>query len=113
MCTLLDPVVEQSHEAATRKQSLAKYPLARRGGGGAVSAAGRWVECHLEATTNTESSCVACQRRARSRAATVPTSSDSRSCSSPPQKIQTVSLTSYNTTFSEQPYIRWCCVRSE
>jgi hypothetical protein len=54
---------------------------------------------------NTESSCVAYQRRARSHAATVPTSSDSRSRSSRPRKIQTVSRTPYNTLS-----IRWCCV---
>jgi len=26
------------------------------------------------------------------------------------QKAQTVSLASYNTTFREQTYIRWCCI---
>ena len=29
---------------------------------------------------------------------------------SPAQKVQTVSLASYNTTFREQTYIRWCCI---
>jgi hypothetical protein len=109
MCTLLNPVVEQSHEAANRKQSLAKYPHALLSSAKGASDDGLRGESLREATTNTESNCGACQRRARSHAATVPTSTDSRSCSSQPQKIQTVSLASYNTTFSE-PYIRWCCV---
>jgi hypothetical protein len=26
------------------------------------------------------------------------------------QKIQTIVLASYHTTFTEQPYIRWCCI---
>ena len=63
-----------------------------------------------EVTTNTEWSYVACQKLAQSHAATVPPSIGSRCRSSRSQKAQTVSLVSYNTTFREQTYIRWCCI---
>ena len=43
-------------------------------------------------------------------AATVPPSSDSRCHASRSQKVQTVSLASYNTTLREQTCIRWCCI---
>ena len=65
-----------------------------------------------EVTTNSECSCVACQRRDRSHATTVRPSIAARLRSSPTQKIQTAFLASYDTTFSEQTYIRWCCVDS-
>ncbi len=58
-----------------------------------------------EVTTNSECSCVACQRRDRSHATTVRPSIAARFRSSPPQKIQTAFLASYDTTFSEQTYI--------
>jgi hypothetical protein len=66
----------------------------------------RRVRSNVKLAECLRQSCVAYQRRARSRAATVQPSIASRSCSSRLRKTQIVSLTPYNTTFSEQPYIR-------
>jgi transposase len=65
-----------------------------------------------EQEAQSECSYVASQKRVQSHAATVWPSSGSRCRSSRSQKAQTVSLASYNTTFSEQTYIRWCCIDS-
>src|SRR5580704_11454554 len=106
----LDPVLEQFHEAAIRKRFLEIYFLAHSGSAPGANDDGRREEFLRGATTNTEWSYGACQKRAQSHAATVPPSIGSRCRFSPAQKAQTVSLTSYNTTFREQTYIRWCCI---
>src|SRR6185295_7158078 len=73
--------------------------LARCEGYPGASARFRRNSLH-EATTNSEWSYVACQRRARSHAASARPSIDARFRSSRSQKVQTVSLASYNTTLA-------------
>src|ERR1700730_17723804 len=47
---------------------------------------------------------------AQSHAVPVPPSNGATGRSSASRKAQTVYLVSYNTTFREQTYIRWCCI---
>src|SRR5271169_661322 len=93
-----------------RMRSLARCPLAQTAGGLDGSDGALREESLREATTNSEWSYVACQRRAQSHAASLPPSIASRCRSAQSQTAQTVSLASYNTTFSEKSYIRWCCI---
>jgi hypothetical protein len=106
----LAPGVWQSHGSTNRKRFLEIYPPALQESVRYGSDDGLPGESHREATTNSESKYVACQRRAQSHAASVPPSIGATCRSSGSQKAQTVFLVSYNTTFKEQIYNRWCCI---
>src|SRR5208282_704377 len=78
-----------------RMRSPARCSLAPTASGLDGNDGALWEESLREATTNSEWRYVACQRRARSHAASLPPSIASRRRSSQSQTVQTVSLASY------------------
>src|SRR5713101_4294695 len=75
-----------------------------------ASVDGLQEQTHREATPHSELTNDSCRTHAQSHAATVPPSNGATCRSSASQKAQTVYLASYNTTFREKIYIRWCCI---
>jgi hypothetical protein len=84
----------RSHESTSRERSLARCLLARRDQVLAVNGDEPEEECRHEAATQRECSYVACQKRAQSKAASVPPSSESKRHASHSQKAQSASLIS-------------------
>src|SRR5713101_1005181 len=75
-----------------------------------ASVDGLQEQTHREATPHSELTNDSCRTHTQSHAATVPPSNGATCRSSASQKAQTVYLASYNTTFREKIYIRWCCI---